>query len=82
MRHVDAHLHVRRGETRRHKTRQGAAENLSHHGLGHAKQPEPAATDAEGGRTKSVELWCLQGHSRSHVVVLHRVHDRPLEVQL
>lgn len=63
------YLHVCRRESRRHNRRQGAAEHLSHHGLGHAKEPEAAATDEEVCEPERMELRRPDGHIRGNVVL-------------
>lgn len=67
-----AYLDVERRESCRDESGQSAAENLSHHGLGHAEKTDPAAGHAEERRRKGVELRCLHCHRRVHVV-LHSI---------
>lgn len=69
MRHSHVYLHVCRREPRRHNRRQSAAEHLSHHGLGHAEEPEATATDEEVGEPEGMELWRPDGHIWGHVVL-------------
>lgn len=68
-----SHLHVGRRESRRHNRRQGAAEHLSHHGLGHAEEPEATATHEEVRDPESMELGRPDGLIRRHVVLQTQV---------